>query len=123
VAVTMIPARPGGTEPRSRRTGPQPGEGAPEVHDAPLWTVTVDHGGEPLDDDFDARGLDALVQHLGRQVAAVSHRPRRFTTTVRLHDTDALAAANQAAQLVGGAARAVGLPAWPLVHIEVERRT
>jgi hypothetical protein len=88
----------------------------------PLWTVTIDHGGDPLGADFDARHLDALVQRLGRRVAAVSHRPHRFTTTIRLHDTDALAAATQAARLVEETAREVGLPAWPLVHVEVERR-
>jgi hypothetical protein len=52
----------------------------------------------------------------------VSHRPRRFATTVRLHDTDALGAASRAADLVRDTARDVGLPAWPLVHLEVVRR-
>jgi hypothetical protein len=89
---------------------------------APLWTVTVDHGGALLDDELDTAGLDALVRQLQGRVVAVSHRPRRFTTTVRLHDTDALAAASRAADLVRDTARDVGLPAWPLVHLEVVRR-
>jgi hypothetical protein len=89
---------------------------------APLWTVTVDHGGELLDDDLDANDLDALVRRLHGRVVFVSHRPRRFATTVRLHDTDALGAASRAADLVRDTARDVGLPAWPLVHLEVVRR-
>jgi hypothetical protein len=121
----MLPSRPAEPAPVGREMPvPEPSHapGGDGGDQAPLWTITVDHGGQPLDDGFDARHLDALVQRLGRQVAAVSHRPRRFTTTVRLHDTDALSAAGRAAQLVGDAAREVGLPAWPVVHIEVERR-
>jgi hypothetical protein len=91
-------------------------------HRRPLWTVTVDHGGELLDDELDANGLDALVRRLHGRVVAVSHRPRRFTTTVRLHETDALGAASAAADLVRDTARDVGLPTWPLVHLEVVRR-
>jgi hypothetical protein len=92
---------------------------APET---PLWTVTVDHGGDLRDAELDLGGVDALVGRLRGRLVAVSHRPRRFTTTVRLHDTDALAAANQAATLVRDAAAEVGLPPWPLVHVEVVRR-
>jgi hypothetical protein len=88
----------------------------------PLWTVTVDHGGALLDDELDANGLDQLVGRLAGQVVAVSHRPRRFTTTVRLRSPDALAAATLAARLVRDAADEVGLPAWPLVHLEVVLR-
>jgi hypothetical protein len=125
--VTLSPA-----DAAARRAAPVPSPAAPSAAaPAPataspeqelLWTVTVDHGGDLLDDELDANGLDRLVGELGGRVVAVSHRPRRFTTTVRLHGPDALAAADRAARLVGDAARAVGLPAWPLVHLEVERR-
>jgi hypothetical protein len=94
----------------------------PEGVALPLWTVTVDHGGDLHDRELDANGLDALVGRLHGRVVAVSHRPRCFTTTVRLRDTDAIAAASQAAQLIRDTAAAVGLPAWPLVHLEVVRR-
>jgi hypothetical protein len=119
VTVSLSPrAQPAARRP-SHATVPAPARSAPEP---PLWTVTIDHGGDPLGDDFDARHLDALVRRLGRRVAAVSHRPHRFTTTIRLHGADALAAATEAARLVEETAREVGLPAWPLVHVEVERR-
>jgi hypothetical protein len=87
-----------------------------------LWTVTVDHGGALLDDELDANVVDQLVGKLAGQVVAVSHHPRRFTTTVRLRSPDALAAADLAARLVRDAADEVGLPAWPLVHLEVVLR-
>jgi hypothetical protein len=115
VSVVML-ASPPVADPTAESAGPAPAEATP------LWTVTVDHGGEPLDAELDTNGVDALVHRLGGQVAAVSHRPRRFTTTLRLHGTDALDAATTAADLVRRTADEVGLPAWPLIHLEVVRR-
>jgi hypothetical protein len=120
VSVVML-ASPPVADPTAESAGPAPAVATP-AKATPLWTVTVDHGGEPLDAELDTNGVDALVHRLGGQVAAVSHRPRRFTTTLRLHGTDALHAATTAADLVRRTADEVGLPAWPLIHLEVVRR-
>lgn len=85
------------------------------------WTVAIDAAGGPQDDPVDRERVESLIDRLGEYSPSVSHRPRRYSTRLTVYAGEALEAASGAVALWRDASRGVGLPSWPVVHIEINR--
>ena len=81
------------------------------------WSVDLVAGGaEPLADADDA--LVDLAEALEEHSAAVSSGPDRYGARLSVQASSAAKAIEAATRLFLGAARAAGLPAWPVVRAE-----
>lgn len=83
------------------------------------WTITIEHSGTvPVPGDPEQRA-EALLDQLLDHGAVVTIDPDRLRVTLSIDGTmPAVEAIAQATTIVSEAARTVGWPDWPIVHVE-----
>ena len=85
------------------------------------WTVTIEASGELRAQPVDPAAVQSILGRLAEHTAAVSHRPRQFSTRLTVWEHDALAAASEATRVWRDAARSCSLPDWPITRLDVTR--